>query len=67
MTKPSPKKRKAASPEGRAPLPTLSTGVAGADPDGDTLQYLVRVATGSDATTGTVVTSGWQSTPSTPD
>lgn len=44
--------------------PTLSTGAAGADPEGDAVQYLVRVATGADATTGTVVTSGWQSTPS---
>lgn len=42
--------------------PTLSTGAV-TDPDGDAVQYMVRVATGSDATTGTVVTSGWLPSP----
>lgn len=33
------------------------------DPDGDALQWEVRIATGSDAETGTVAASGWRSLP----
>lgn len=43
--------------------PTLS-GSAVTDPNGDALSYLVRIASGSDASTGVVLTSGWISSPS---
>jgi YD repeat-containing protein len=40
--------------------PTIAWAAAPSDPNGP-LQYQVQVATGSDAVTGTVVSSGWQS------
>ena len=40
--------------------PTISWAAAPSDPNGP-VQYMVQVATGSDAVTGTVLSSGWQS------
>lgn len=42
--------------------PTLSVAPA-ADPDGDPVTYWFRLVTGSDGETGTVVDSGWRSSP----
>ncbi|MBO3088973.1 PA14 domain-containing protein [Cellulomonas dongxiuzhuiae] len=42
--------------------PTLAVTPA-ADPNGDAFTYQFRIASGADATTGTVVTSGWQAAP----
>ncbi|WP_369818002.1 PA14 domain-containing protein [Cellulomonas sp. Root485] len=39
------------------------TAAAVTDPDGDAVKYMFRIASGSDATTATVVTSGWLDTP----
>lgn len=43
--------------------PTLS-GQAVTDPNGDTVSYLVQVASGADAASGVVLSSGWLSSPS---
>lgn len=42
--------------------PSLSANPAASDPDGP-IKYRLRITTGSDATTGTVMSTGWQDTP----